>query len=201
MRVVALVLAMCSMASCASNPGTATKADCRLDEDGVYASMLGTSWRRLFVTDPEPVVHGTFVTLSYLLNLDPDPMADRRDYAGLADHGSLSITFGSQFPMRAGRPDEFVVEVRGIGRSMARRRNHDGQAWFRGDDLNEIFGGAGDVHVVLLNAEGDVVREERISRSELVHVDATMRRLSSRIREILVDPERLCAPEEVIVVT
>lgn len=201
MRAVVAFLAIFLAAACASHPSTATKADCQLEEGGVYASMTGTSWHRLIVTNSEPVVHGTHIGLSYVLNLDPDPMVDRRDYASLADHGNLVITFGRQFRPRAGRPDDYIVEIHDDEHSMTRTRNRYGQAWFRGDDLDAILGGADDVHIFLRNAQGDTLREERITRSELIQVDALMSRLSAQIRELLVDPARLCAPEEEIVVT
>jgi hypothetical protein len=195
-----LLLLGCFLTACAVLPRTASKADCVVEERGVVVTMRGASWHRLVVAQSEPVVHGTHFGLMYTINLDPDPMADRRAYAGLADHATLYVTFGSQFA-RGVRRDPYVVELHGDGLSIARSRNQYGQAVFSGTDLDRLLGGASDIVILLRDAQGEVLRQERLTRNELIQVDTLMRGLSGQLSERLVDPARLCAPEEEIIVT
>lgn len=196
-----IVLLLCFVIGCASQARVATKGDCILEDSGVVVTMHGASWHRLFVADSEPVMHGTHVSLSYVLNLDPDQMANQRNYGGLADHARLYVSFGRQFSTRRAQPADFVAEVRGEGLALTRPLNSDGQAFVEGTDLDAMLGGSGDIGIQLLDAQGEVLRRERISRNDLRQIDELVRRLSSQIRERLGDPARHCAPEEEIVVT
>ena len=172
-----------------------------LEEQGVLVTMHGASWHRLLPVDSESVLHGTHVSLNYTLNLDPDPMADHRDYLSLGDHARLYVTFGQQFSRRPGQWDTYVAELRGAGHVSARTPNRHGQAVFAGTEVDGLLEGEGDLTMVLRDAAGAVLREDRITRSDLRQVDALMRRLTSQMAEMLTDPARLCAPQEEIVVT
>lgn len=196
-----IALLICFTTACASHPRAPTKANCMLEDQGVLVTMHGASWHRLLVAESEPVIHGTHINLIYALNLDPDPMADHRGYASLADHATLYVTFGQQFPRRNGQSAPYVVEVRGDGGAIARIRNRHGQAVFSGSELDRLLGSDADIEIALRDAQGAVLRRERITRNDLRSVDELMRRLSVQIGERLVDPARLCAPEEEIIVT
>ena len=196
-----IVLLICFTTACASHPRTPTKADCMLEDQGALVTMHGASWHRLLVAESEPVMHGTHISLNYTLNLDPDPMADHRGYAGLADHARLYVTIGRQFPRRNGGSAPYTVEVRGDGGAIARIRNRHGEAVFSGSELDRLLGSDADIEIALRDAQGSILRLERITRNDLRSADELMRRLSVQVGERLIDPARLCAPEEEIIVT
>jgi hypothetical protein len=163
--------------------------------------MHGISWHHLFVADSEPVVHGTHVGLSYVLNLDPDPTANQRRYDGLANHARLYVIFAHRGAVYRERSDNLQVEVRGEGLALTRVLDRNAHVSFEGSDLDTMLRGEGDIEILLLGGQREVLRRERLSRAELREIDALMLRLSGELGGRLSDPARFCAREEEIIVT
>lgn len=196
-----IILLLCFVAACASHPRAPTKADCGLEEGGVYVSMYGISWNRLFVADSEPVTLGTHVGLSYVLNLDPDPAANQRRFDGLADHARLQVSLAGRGAVYRERSNNLQIEVRGEGLVLTRALDRNAHVSFEGTDLDAMLGGEGDIDILALDGQREVLRRERLSRGDLRQIDALMRRLSGELLGRLSDPPRFCAPEEEIIVT
>jgi hypothetical protein len=124
-------------------------------------------------------------------------MAERRTYAGLSDQARLRVYFRDHYPPPQ-PSDSYTVEVQADGLTMTRSRER-GLTEFSGPVLDIILGSASDIEILLRNPQGEIVRQDQITRSELNQVDRLIATLSARLPELFADPESLCLPDEIVI--
>lgn len=160
------------------------------------AGVIVTPWRAIWnrqhdhASEPADASH---MNLVFPLNLEPRAGRFERTYAGFAHDGVLGIHLAAQFRDPALRPaGGVIVEISAAGRTAQRDVSETPTVAFEGPDLDAMLLSRDDIRIRVIDANGAVLHEDRVTRAHLRRADAAMRRLSAVLYARLRDPAQSC---------